>query len=374
VACSSVSKGESVNTLIRALSSALFVLMYLAGQAVAAQQSPDARTFAERLGWKPGDRVVIIHVDDAGMSHDSDVGVEKSLDAGLATSFSVMMPCPWVPEIVHYIKAHPQVDAGLHLTLNSEWKDYRWGPVAGPAIVPGLVDDEGAMWATVEETAQHATPDEVEKEIRAQLARALRMGFHPTHLDTHMGTVFATTAFAQRYITVGAENHIPLMFPGGHDTLLAEQYRNEAIARLKDAGKWKDGMAVPEDPAIAQARAMAESVWKLGLPVLDDLYNVSYDWKLPAGVPATDANLRKMKIDGYTQIFHRLKPGVTQIIVHATDTSSTFPYISNSGPTRRGDLLAMTSPELREAARREGLILTTWRELQQRRDRVAQTH
>jgi len=363
-----------VNPFIRVLSSALLVLLSIAGQAVSAQQTPIHRTFAERLGWKAGDRVVIIHVDDAGMSHDSDVGVEMSLDAGLATSFSVMMPCPWVPEIVHYIKAHPQVDAGLHLTLTSEWKEYRWGPVAGPTAVPGLVDSEGAMWATAEDTAQHATPDEVDKEIRAQLARALRMGFHPTHLDTHMGTVYATPAFVERYIKVGAENHIPVMFPGGHDTLLAEQYRDEAIARLKDAGRWKEGMAVPENPALAQARAMAESVWKLGLPVLDDLYNVSYDWKLPTGMPPSDANLRKMKIERYTDAFHRLKPGVTQIIVHATDTSSTFPFISNSGPTRRGDLLAIISPELREVARREGLILTTWRELQQRRDGAPETH
>jgi predicted glycoside hydrolase/deacetylase ChbG (UPF0249 family) len=363
-----------LNTFVRMLSTALLVLLCLTGGAAVAQQMSHDRTFAEQLGWKHGDRVVIIHVDDAGMSHDSDVGVEKSLDAGLATSFSVMMPCPWVPEIVNYIKAHPEVDAGLHLTLNSEWKAYRWGPVAGPSIVPGLVDPEGAMWATVEETAQHATPDEEEKEIRAQLARALRMGFHPTHLDSHMGTVFATPPFAERYIKVGAENHIPVMFPGGHDTLLAEQYRNEAIANLKAQGKWKEGTVVPEYPTIAQARVMAETVWKLGLPVLDDLFNVSYDWKLPPGVPPTDGNLRKMKIERYTEAFHRLKPGVTQIIVHATETSSTFPYISNSGPTRRGDLLAMISPELREAARREGLILTTWRELQQRRDRIAAGH
>jgi chitin disaccharide deacetylase len=363
-----------VNPFIRVLFCALLVLLSLAGQGGAAQQMPDHRTFAERLGWKHEDRVVIIHVDDGGMSHDSDVGVEKSLDAGLATSFSVMMPCPWVPEIVHYIKANPGVDAGLHLTLTSEWKAYRWGPVAGLTAVPGLVDAEGAMWPTVEETAQHATPDEVEKEIRAQLARALRMGFHPTHLDSHMGTVFATPAFTERYLRVGAENHIPVMFPGGHDTLLAEQYRDEAIARMKAEGKWEEGAVPPEVPELAQARVMAETVWKLGLPVLDDLYNVSYGWKLPTGVPPTDANLRKMKIERYTEAFQHLKPGVTQIIVHATETSSTFPYISNSGPTRQGDLLAMISPELREAARREGLILTTWRELQQRRDRVAAMH
>lgn len=348
---------------------AVIVLALAASAPVCAQAAP--RTFAERLGWKPTDRVLIIHVDDAGMSHDSDVGVIKSLDAGLATSFSVMMPCPWVPEIVHYIHAHPNVDAGIHVTLTSEWKDYRWGPVAGSSVVPGLVDNEGAMWPTVEETAQHASADEIEAEIRAQLARARRMGFQPTHLDTHMGTVYATPAFIERYIKVGAENHISIMFPGGHDTLLAEQYRDEAIARLKAEGKWTPSAVVPEEPGLAQMRILAEKVWNLGLPVLDDLYNVSYDWRLPPGVPPTDANLRQMKVERYTAALHRLKPGVTQIIVHATDTSEIFPYISDSGPTRKGDLLALLSPELREAIQREGLILTTWRELQQRRDRAA---
>lgn len=359
-----------MSSFIRRLGVGVLAVASLFGQGALAQQIAGQRTFAERLGWRAGDRVVVIHVDDAGMSHDSDVGVEKSLEAGLATSFSVMMPCPWVPEIVHYIAAHPTVDAGLHLTLTSEWSEYRWGPAAGPASVPGLVDKEGAMWPSVDETARHATADEVETEMRAQLARALRMGFRPTHLDSHMGTVFATPEFIARYIKVGAENHIPIMFPGGHDSLLAEQYRDEAVAQMKAAGTWKEDAVVPENPALAQARVTAETVWKLGLPVLDDLYNVSYDWKLPEGVPPTDANLKGMKIERYEAAFHRLKPGVTQIIVHATDTSETFPYISSSGPTRKGDLLAMLSPELREAARREGLILTTWRELQLRRDQA----
>ncbi|MFZ0747137.1 MAG: polysaccharide deacetylase family protein [Terracidiphilus sp.] len=356
------------NTL---LTLSICCLVTFSGPYCSAQQG--TKTFAERLGWKAGDRVLLIHVDDAGMSHDSDVGVERALAAGLATSLSVMMPCPWTPEIVHYLHQHPGLDAGLHLTLTSEWSEYRWGPVAGAQAVPGLVDQEGAMWPSVEEVVQHATADEVEKEIRAQLARARTMGFNPTHLDSHMGTVFANPAFLERYIKVGAENHIPIMFPGGHDTLLSEQYRDETIAALKNEGKWTPGQAVPEEPALAQARLMAEKVWDLGLPVLDDLYNVSYDWTLAPGVPETDDNLRAMKVSRYAAAFHSLKPGVTMMIVHCTDTSSTFPFISSSGPTRRGDLLAMLSPELRKAAQREGLYLTTWRELQERRDRVARS-
>ena len=335
-----------------------------------AQTTVQNRTYAEKLGWKAGDRVVIIHVDDGGMSHDSNVGIEKSLDSHLATSFSVMMPCPWVPEIVHYIHAHPGVDAGLHLTLTSEWSEYRWAPVAGPSEVPGLVDNEGALWKSAEETAQHASADEVEKEIRAQLRRARNMGFSPTHLDTHMGTVYARPAYLERYIKVGVENHIPIMFPGGHDFFLAEEYRDEAIKRLKESGKWVEGTELPEDTAIAKARLIGQKIWESGLPVLDDLYNVSYDWRFSSALPPTDENLRAYKVEKYEQVFRQLKPGVTQIIVHATDTSESFRIISSSGVTRRGDFLAMTSAELREAAQKEGLILTTWRELQERRDRV----
>jgi hypothetical protein len=335
-----------------------------------AQAPEQNRTYAEKLGWKTGDRVVIIHIDDGGMSHDSDVGIEKSLDKHLATSFSVMMPCPWVPEIVHYIHAHPGIDAGLHLTLTSEWSEYRWAPVAGPSEVPGLVDNEGALWRSVEETARHASADEFEKEIRAQLKRARNMGFNPTHLDTHMGTVYARPDYLERYIRVGVENRIPVMLPGGHNYFLAKEFRDEAIKRMKNSGKWVEGTKLPEDSAIAQARLLGQKIWDSGLPVLDDLYNVSYDWKYSSPLPLTDDNLCAFKVKKYKEVFHQLKPGITQIIVHATDTSDSFKFLSGSGVTRRGDFLAMTSAELREAAQQEGLILTTWRELQERRDRV----
>ncbi|MEX0882187.1 MAG: polysaccharide deacetylase family protein, partial [Cyclobacteriaceae bacterium] len=169
--------------------------------------SQSETTYAEKLGFPPGVRVVIFHVDDAGMSYESNQGTIRSIEDGVATSCSIMMPCPWSASFVRYAIKEP-MDAGLHLTLTSEWKDYRWHPLAGKDAVPGLVDQEGALWPSVQEVVKNASPDEVEKEIRAQIERALDMGLKPTHLDSHMGTLFYHTPFLERYIKVGVEYEI----------------------------------------------------------------------------------------------------------------------------------------------------------------------
>jgi predicted glycoside hydrolase/deacetylase ChbG (UPF0249 family) len=308
-------------------------------------------TYADRLGFPKGARVIILHVDDAGMSYDSDKGVEEAIEKGLATSTSVMMPCPWVPGFVHYLRQHPSTDAGLHLTLTSEWKDYRWGPVAGQARVPGLTDAEGCLWHDVPDVVGHATPDEVELELRAQVEKALKMGFQPTHLDSHMGTLFASPAFLERYIRVGLAYKIPVMLPGGHNTLILEQTR----------------LAPASVNAIRQAARM---LWNAGFPVLDDLHNFSYGWNLPAGVEPTRANWAKYKTEQYMATLRHIRPGITMVIMHCTDATEIFHYISDSGPTREGDLDAMMNPDLRKFIEDQGFILTTWRELKQRRERL----
>jgi hypothetical protein len=336
--------------------------------APAAAQAKTAQTYAERLGWAAGDRVAMFHVDDVGMSHESNLGAIRSVTEGVATSLSVMMPCSWVPELVAWLKEHPETDAGLHLTLTSEWEHYRWGPLVGDAG-PGLRDTHGYLWRSVEGVVANASADEVESEIRAQVAKARALGFEPTHLDSHMGTLFASPQFLERYIKVGIETGIPIMVPGGHNTALRRQYLDEARERLERRGEWR-GQELPEPPELAQAPAIGNLVWSAGLPVLDDLHNTSYGWRLPEGVARTDDALRALKVERYTQAVRELRPGVTMIILHATDAGEAFDRISSSGPTRRGDMLAMIAPELRKVLDEEGVKLTTWRELKQRRDAV----
>ena len=139
----------------------------------------------------PSEQVyLIIRSDDAGMSHSVNVALERVMDSGLPVSVSVMFACPWYQEAVEILRRHPAVAVGVHLTLNSEWKNYQWGPVSGRSAVPTLVDSNGYFFSTSEALHQHH-PDlrEVEKELRAQLERARRSGLTIDYVDYHMGTV-----------------------------------------------------------------------------------------------------------------------------------------------------------------------------------------
>jgi len=299
----------------------------------------DDPTYAERLGWPEGSKVVIFHIDDAGMCHDANVGTIEAIEQGVATSASIMMPCAWVSEFAKYLETHPDVDAGIHLTFTSEWDNYRWGPVAGKAAVPGLADKEGCLWDSVEEVVANATPAEVETEIRAQIDRALTMGIKPTHLDSHMGTLFTPNFFGV-YMKVGIETGIPILVPGGH---------------MQFIGKEQGDLA----GLIQQAAA---NVWNAGLPVIDDILAATYDWKT---YDDKQANM--------IEALRTMKPGILEIILHCTRPSETFEHISTSSATRLADLRFVTSPEAKQVIEEEGIILTTWRELKERRDKVAAT-
>jgi predicted glycoside hydrolase/deacetylase ChbG (UPF0249 family) len=303
-----------------------------------AEPAPGAseQTYAEKLGWPAGSRVVIFHIDDAGMSHDSNEGVIEAMEKGVATSTSIMFPCPWVSEYAQYWKEHPGLDVGVHVTLTSEWKKYRWAPVAGKKAVPGLVDEEGCMWADVPQTMFKASPDEVETEIRAQLDRCLTMGLKPTHLDSHMGTVFANINFFERYLKVGIENGIPVMLPAGH-----MEYVSKEVPLMVDV-----------------AKQMGKKAWDAGLPVLDDV-NTGGGAKSPAD-----------KKEQIIQFLRTFKPGVTQFIVHCTRPSEIFKEISGSGEMRLAELNAMCDPDIRKVIDEEKIIVTTWKELKERRDKV----
>lgn len=328
------------------------------------------QTYAEKLGYPKGKKVVIFHVDDAGMSYESNQGTMQSLDFGIATSCSIMMPCPWAANFIHQAKAHPEWDLGLHLVLTSEWKTYRWEPLAGKQLVPGLHDPDGAFWHTVEQVVQHASPEEVYIELKAQIDRALGLGLKPTHLDSHMGTLFAHDKFLEKYIQVGVEYDIPVMFPGGNNVLLEESMTAPIIKKLKAEGKYHDGMPIPKPEILLKSQALGKQIWEKGLPVLDDLHTISGDWK-PDHAHSHE-ELGQYKVDQFKRILEKMEPGLAMIIIHSIEYSDFFKRFSGSGDSRYGDLLAMTDPELKSYIEKEGIILTTWREVMERRKRLIQ--
>ena len=176
-----------------------------------AQPRQAGMTWAEKLGFPPSAKVLILHADDIGMCYEANKAAQHYFENRQIQSASVMVPCPWFPEMAEWWKTRPEHDIGLHLALTSEWKTYRWDPVADASTVPGLIDPDGFMWRDVRSVVMHASPEEVAREIRAQLAKARQFGLEPSHIDTHMGTLYAHPEFVRTYLDMAVENNIPAM-------------------------------------------------------------------------------------------------------------------------------------------------------------------
>lgn len=174
--------------------------------------------------------MIVIHADDVGMCHAANVAFVELSQLGTITSGSVMVPCPWFPEIAELAASDRSLDVGVHLTLNSEQTYYRWGPLSRPPASAGLVDDDGYLWPDVSSVRRHAHPDAVEVEWRAQIDRALQMGIDVTHLDAHMGSALAPE-FCETYVRIGVDYRVPVLITS---TLSAYGPRNH-LADVDDA-------------------------------------------------------------------------------------------------------------------------------------------
>ena len=136
---------------------------------------------------------LLIRCDDVGMCHTVNQAAKILIETGITFSSSVMFACPWYQEAVDILKSHPEISVGVHLTLNSEWQHYKWGPISGRAAVPSLVDSNGYFFASEEQFRDSDYKiGEVEKELRAQIERALNSGLRIDYLDYHMGTAVST--------------------------------------------------------------------------------------------------------------------------------------------------------------------------------------
>ena len=136
---------------------------------------------------------VLFRLDDIGMNHSVNLALEQVAKTGMPISATVLFVCPWYQEAVEILKRNPQITVGVHLALNSEWRDYRWGPVLGMGGVPSLVDSVGYFLPSTRAfLASKYDLREVERELSAQVERAMRSGLKISFIDAHMGMAWAT--------------------------------------------------------------------------------------------------------------------------------------------------------------------------------------
>lgn len=213
------------------------------------QATREGSSLAERLGFEADARLLIVNCDDLGSSHAANVGVYDALRHGAATSATLMVPCPWARGAAAEYRGE---DIGVHLTLNAEWDLYRWGPITQ---APSLLDGDGGFPRTVADVWDHADLDEVRRECRAQIERAIFWGFDVSHLDSHMGTLQLRPEFFDVYLDLAAEFRLPLRL-GGKST---ERMAGFPFRRLAEA----EGVVFPDHlvhaPAVG-SRAVVEDV------------------------------------------------------------------------------------------------------------------
>jgi predicted glycoside hydrolase/deacetylase ChbG (UPF0249 family) len=159
---------------------------------------------AQRLGYPADAKLVIINADDLGSCHSANVGVYECLATGTVTSATLMVPCPWAREASSRYRGE---DVGVHLTVNAEYELYRWGPITH---APSLLGGDGGFPRTVEDVWDHADLDEVRRECRAQIERAILWGFDVSHLDAHMGTLQLRPEFFDVYLELALDFGLPL--------------------------------------------------------------------------------------------------------------------------------------------------------------------
>ena len=278
------------------------------------------RTVAERLGLPPDAKLLILHADDLGVAHSVNAASLDALDTGAISSASIMIPTPWVTEVAAYARQHPNADLGLHLTLTSEWLTYRWGSVESKDKVPSLLDSTGTFPNEVAPVAAKARPAEIERELRAQVERALSLGIRPTHLDSHMGALFTTPEIIATYVKVAHDYRLPFL-------------------------ALKSGSFPPPMPLAPNDIAL-DAVIIAGPEVPRD------QWKA-----------------FYLNAIANLKPGLTEIIVHlghddAELQAVTVDHEPYGSAWRQRDYDVVTSPEFKKALQDHKVTLVTWRQLQ----------
>jgi len=283
----------------------------------------------KKLGYADTDRLVIIHTDDIGMCHASVQAFKDLWSVGGVTSGAVMTPCAWFPAVAKMCRENPDMDMGVHATLNAEWESYRWGPVSDVGAGSGLRDEAGYFHDDPDNTSKLASVEDVEKEVNAQIEMALKAGIDVTHVDSHMGAIMHPK-FIQTYIQAAGSRALPNMLP-----------------RLDAMGI--EVMGIREADRVAYAPIM-EMLEGIGVPTLNGILS------MPLDQPNGQMEVAK-------QLLGNLPVGITHFILHPSIDTPELRNICPDWQARVANYSAFMSDELKKFMESENINLIGYRQI-----------
>jgi predicted glycoside hydrolase/deacetylase ChbG (UPF0249 family) len=262
------------------------------------------------------------------MSHSVNRATIDAMENGIVSSASILVPPAWFLEFADYARRHPEKDYGIHLTLTSEWKQYRWAPVAPREKVPSLVDEQGYLWDNVELVARSVKAEEAEIELRAQIDRAVKFGVPLSHLDTHMGALFSRPDLLDVYVKLGLDYDLPVL-------MIREIAPPIALAY----------------PALAaRGRAMIERLNARRLPLLDQIGQF-YD---------PESHVERQRL--YAGFLRDLTPGVSELIIHCGYDNAELRAITDSAARRDSDRRIFCDTATAALVKELGIEVITWKQ------------
>lgn len=283
----------------------------------------------KKLGFSEKDRIVIIHADDLGMCQASVSACRKLFEVKRISSAAVMVPCPWFLSAAGLVEADPDIDLGVHATLTSEWKSYRWRPISTSDPESGLIDGQGYFYHSSQLVQENADPLSVKHEINAQIDSAIKQGISPTHIDTHMGTV-AHPKFMFDYINAGLSKKIPPM-----------------LFRLKK----EEWVTVGLDKASAEiVETFLMNLENQGIPILDGMRTIPLDQP-------------DNRYDQAVELFKSIPVGVTHFIIHPAEDTPEIRAITPDWRARVADFELFYDENIHKFLLNEGIHVIGYQNL-----------
>jgi predicted glycoside hydrolase/deacetylase ChbG (UPF0249 family) len=290
-----------------------------------------AQTLLKQLGFSKNDRLVILHADDIGMCQATLTAFDDLWQSGGVSSGAVMVPCPWFPSVAAYCRENPDVDMGIHATLNCEWDACRWGAVSTCDPASGLLDEDGYLHHKSETTATMATNEAVATELAAQVNLALKNGIGITHIDSHMGTILHPR-FIMTYLTHALTQRVPAMQP-----------RVSAVG-VKDLGA--------TDETLAMLAPILDQIESQGMPLIDGLM------MMPLHQPDGQMEIAK-------QMLSNLPIGITHFIFHPAVDTPELRALCPDWPSRVANYHTFMAPEIRRFIKDEGIHVIGYKHLRE---------